>query len=84
MRTHSSEKRFKCDRCSYETNQKASLNAHVGTKHDNLWFRCEDCDFKTRKKGYLKKHKQYQHEGMVFYKCDQCSYRSLKKPNSEF
>ena len=36
------------------------------------------------KKGYLKKHKQYQHEGMVFYKCDQCSYRSLKKPNFEF
>ena len=60
-------------------NQKESLNAH-----DNLWFRCEDCDFKTRKKGYLKKHKQYQHEGMVFYKCDQCSYRSLKKPNFEF
>ena len=54
------------------------------SRHDNLWFRCEDCDFKTRKKGYLKKHKQYQHEGMVFYKCDQCSYRSLKKPNFEF
>ena len=54
------------------------------SRHDNLWFRCEDCDFKTRKKGYLKKHKQYQHEGMVFYKCDQCSYRSPKKPNFEF
>ena len=39
---------------------------------------------KQVKKGYLKKHKQYQHEGMVFYKCDQCSYRSLKKPNFEF
>ena len=49
----------------------------------DLWFTCENCDFKTSEKFYLKTHIQYQHEGMVFYKCDQCTYRSLKKTNFE-
>ena len=65
MRRHNSEKLFKCDQCSYEGNQKITLNMHVRSVHNELWFKCEDCNFKASQKSNLKTHIQIQHEGMV-------------------
>ena len=83
MRRHNSEKLFKCDQCSYEGNQKITLNMHVRSVHNELWFKCEDCNFKASQKSNLKTHIQIHHEGMVYYKCDQCSYKASKKQNLE-
>ena len=38
LRTHRSEKLFKCDQCPYEGNQKVILESHKRSVHENLFL----------------------------------------------
>ena len=36
-RNHNPEKRYKCDQCNYEGNQRTILVSHIPSNYSNLW-----------------------------------------------
>ena len=53
--------------CSYEGNQKVTLDMHVRSVHNHLWFKCGHCDYKASQKCNLVRHKQFKQEGRIYY-----------------
>ena len=69
---HGSERnKYQCDQCKYQTLQKAGLEKHIITHHDNIRYPCNLCDYKATQKGSLKIHRESKHEGAQFT-CEVC------------
>jgi len=64
-----------CDRCSYQTNRKTHLNAHVKSMHEGVRYPCDSCEYRAKSKSALKQHVRAVHEG-VKYDCKECDYQA--------
>ena len=60
-------KKFSCpsQMCDYQTSEKGSLNAHIGSKHDGVKFSCNDCEYETAWRSTLRKHKKMKHSTLL-------------------
>lgn len=56
IRTHSGDKPFQCDYCSYRTARKWSLNLHLKTHTGSKPFKCPNCMYRASRKDVLKVH----------------------------
>ena len=75
---------YNCDQCNYTAKQKNQLSNMWNPIMDN----CDQCSsYKAMKKWYLKLHErkdklkmhiESKHDG-VFYNCDQCGYKAIRK-----
>ena len=73
MKTHTSEKAFKCDQCDSEFTRKASLNRHIKAAHDGEFIQCELCPETFRYRNSLQDHIKAAHnEGRREFRCDLC------------
>ena len=85
---HGSEgNKYQCDQCNYQTLQKASLEKHIITHHDNIRYPCNLCDYKATQRGSLKIHRESKHEGAQF-PCEFCgkvfSLKQTQRNHTEY
>lgn len=80
VHTEYHEKEFKCLHCSYRTNRKDALVAHLRRHSDVKSVECSVCEGKFKNQLSLKRHAKEQHwEGeRKEYKCSQCSYKTYR------
>ena len=87
IQSHTKEKPFKCDYCSFRTSCQRNMKCHTGTKHEDqlAWenrpkFRCELCTFKAYQSSALEIHLS-KHSGERNFPCKfaQCSHRSRSR-----
>ena len=72
VRRHSDGKPFKCDKCSYETNQRRLFRRHVRVQHDKREkHACPVCPTELTSKNGLKLH-LLRHTGEGKHKCSLC------------
>ena len=71
-------KRYKCDQCNYEGNQRTILVSHIRSNYSNLWNNHEECEFKASQRGNLKAYNRKMYEGIVFG-CNQCEHEAKTK-----
>ena len=88
---------FKCDKCSFETNTKSTLESHVKSQHlthvqVKQNFKCDECNFTSIGYNQLKAHLELHHQssgnGQLEIKCRICNVafndkRSLMKHRKE-
>ena len=67
----SAKKRFNCTFCSYATDVKCNLRAHLFTHTQEKHFECPECQKKFRLKHHLQDH-QLIHTGEKPYACLKC------------
>ena len=80
MKTHTSEKAFKCNQCDSEFTRKASLNRHVKAAHDGQVISCPLCPMVFSYRNTLEDHKKAVHnEGRREYGCDLCGVQFAVK-----
>lgn len=65
------KKKFNCPHCSYGSNQKCNLRAHLFTHSEEKPFECYICQKKFRLKHHLQGH-QLTHTGEKPYDCYLC------------
>ena len=70
---------FKCEACSYKTNNKRHLSRHNLTHSEVASYICDTCDFKTKTPHALQTHEKY-HKAPQ-YICDSCEYTSHNGAN---
>lgn len=71
MKNSFARKRFKCPYCSYSSNQKCNLRAHLFTHNPEKRFECPVCQKKFRLKHHLQGHLLV-HTGEKPYDCLVC------------
>ena len=76
--TITSEKRFKCEICDYESNHRRYLTKHMLTHTKHKRYKCEMCDYRANYRHNLKRH-MLTHTRHKPYKCDMCSYSSSEQ-----
>ena len=86
IKTHTSERPFKCDHCDFSSATKKGLSLHINCKHlsgpAQKTFECPQCKFKTCHKSSLVSHlKRHDPEREKPFKCDYCDYYSANKTN---
>ena len=71
LKTHSTEKSFKCDECNKGFRFKDILSQHKRIHTKQMLFRCDaiGCDQKFRQKNSLNEHKTRFHSGIKNHKC---------------
>ncbi len=82
-RTSDSEKKFKCEECSFRTHYRVSIDNHIVTRHKaNVSYskvhRCDQCDYSTTVKTALGTHVLHAHanaDSKVF-RCPNCPYET--------
>ena len=79
--THTTNKPFKCSKCSYSSMLKTNLQIHM-RKHTNERLRCVICSFSCFSKGNLKAHLNNKHgnKPKPVY-CDLCQCRMYTNSN---
>ena len=75
-----SDKKFKCDVCSYVTDKRWNLKIHARLHSGDLPYSCIQCDYKCNEKRQLQHHAM-KHTGERPFKCDSCSYATARKNN---
>ncbi|KAI1695765.1 zinc-finger double domain-containing protein [Ditylenchus destructor] len=73
MPSHTGEKPFKCNQCSYASNNSGNLLVHMRRHTGEKPFKCEQCLYAATTKAALQVHLRT-HTGEKPYKCNQCSY----------
>ena len=70
----------KCDICEKSFTQKASLNRHIKSVHENSKpHKCDICELSFSEKGTLKRHIQSVHLNSKPHKCDICEQSFTQK-----
>ena len=77
----STDKRYNCDYCDFNSHRKDTLSQHKKRKHtDNLQiYDCDSCDYRSRRKDAISQHMKRKHakqEHLSIYTCENCSYTS--------
>ena len=73
IKTHTSQKAFKCGQCESEFTRRASLNRHVKAAHEGQTIKCPDCTLVFSYRSTLEDHKKAAHnEGKREFECDVC------------
>ena len=82
LKTMTKETVFKCESCTYRSDQKVNLRRHINTVHENLRrFKCTECSRAFNQKNNLQRHVLSVHQDVKGFKCDKCSYESDQKVN---
>ena len=69
-----------CEKCSYRSAQKSTLNAHFRRAHGNVKNACAECGYACKNKSALEKHTEFVHKlGFPVFKCEHCSYDTYLK-----
>ena len=84
MSSHTKEKPFKCDHCSFRTSCKRSLKCHTASKHEDKLalegrpkFKCQLCTYKTYRSHQLVLHlRKHTDERNFPCKFTHCSYKA--------
>ena len=71
---HYQEEKLVCDKCSFHTSTKKSLNIHRERKHDPKEYFCVGCDFRCTNKGTLRKHNERKHSRKK-HLCNLCDFQ---------
>ena len=72
MRTHLSNKPYKCDTCQKSFAMRGDLKTHQKFHSNERPFKCTYCDKAYKTNEHLKDHIQIQHFGIKKYHCDIC------------
>ncbi len=72
QRTHTQEKRYKCDACGESFSKKIDLSRHMRTHTGETLHQCHLCERSCSTKNNLKKHIQQVHTNQRPYKCHVC------------
>ncbi|XP_015670848.1 RE1-silencing transcription factor [Protobothrops mucrosquamatus] len=84
MRTHSGEKPFKCEQCSYVASNQHEVTRHARQVHDGPKpLACPHCDYKTADRSNFKKHVEL-HVSPRQFLCPVCEYAASKKCNLQY
>lgn len=83
IRTHSGEKPFQCDMCTFKSAERGVLNSHFARKHTNRRpFKCSFCDFRAIGVSFLNQHVKERHApgraGAPTLTCHICQYKTKK------
>ena len=76
------EKKFKCDKCDYETNKESTMHNHKSKKHqkntemDDSIFpkQCDLCEIVLNNKKEMKNHRRTHSFNYVTFKCALCDF----------
>ncbi|OCU00292.1 hypothetical protein XELAEV_18006060mg [Xenopus laevis] len=84
MRTHSGEKPFKCEQCSYVASNQHEVTRHARQVHNGPKpLTCPHCDYKTADRSNFKKHVEL-HVNPRQFLCPVCDYAASKKCNLQY
>ena len=67
---HTTDKPFKCYKCSFASKRKADLEVHIKNVHHN--FACDECPYSFEKEQEFKRHLRVYHNRGKKYKCHLC------------
>jgi KRAB domain-containing zinc finger protein len=80
MKTHTSQKDFKCDECDSQFTRRASLNRHVRAAHAGQVIACPLCPAVFSYRSTLEDHKKAAHnEGKREFGCSLCGVQFAVK-----
>jgi hypothetical protein len=66
LTVHEKIRRFKCDKCAYQSSSKYGLSKHIKTYHEKYFeFKCEQCTYVTVRRSDLTRHLK-RHKTEVF------------------
>ena len=71
------EKRYKCDKCDRDFNQRANLRRHQLVHSGEKPFECEECHRRFQQQGDLKRH-MLRHAETTWYHCQPCDKRFMR------
>lgn len=76
------DKKFKCDKCSYETNDHNSFRRHKSFHTRIKKYKCPECDYSCIQSNTYRNHLKRQHPEIVntiLHKCQQCNFTTINK-----
>ena len=59
---HDERGHFKCEQCSYSSNQKVHLEIHIKSKHNGEKLECTVCNYKASQLSNLARHQRAKHK----------------------
>ncbi|XP_031431515.1 zinc finger protein ZFAT isoform X2 [Clupea harengus] len=77
---HEGVKPFKCSICDYASRSKSNLKAHMNRHNSEKTHLCDLCGKKFKSKCSLKSHKLMHTADGKQFKCTECDYMAVQKP----